>query len=247
MNMYDRVPEGSERLSESEKVEQYVRSFEEPADHLLTQLDENIRKGEYSYILGLDASGRIPALIVGKYISEIYTQESRELPKRLFVAPQYEAVSTPQLKALFSNSEKIKETKKKVLIIDDTLFSGDSLRDATMELRKHGIPFDIGIFLAFNKDEEDIERIRIALDADALYVGEHTVFVDKFDDMNVVTPIIKRKELSGVYRGYSSDNTFSRRNVSKKNIPDNSLFRLGRKYATALAKDLMEKHSQKVK
>ncbi|MBI4118194.1 MAG: phosphoribosyltransferase [Parcubacteria group bacterium] len=246
--MYEAEPAGSlDHLSEQERIERYIRSFEEPADLLLLQLDASIRRGEYPYVIGLEASGRIPALIVGKYISELYKRGGQPPPQRLFVAPHYEATSTPQLKALFDDAEKIKSEGKRVLIIDDTLFKGDSLIDATRELRKYGIPFDIGIFLAINKNPEDVEHMKGFLEASAFYVGDFTVYTDEMDDAAVPRPIEKRKDLLGVRRFprmVIADLDPTPSPISERDIQDADVFRLGREHIDALVNNLVQKHTK---
>lgn len=92
-----------ERASQLKEVDRYILSFEGPAENLIQQLEVNIEKGLYSHVLGIDASGRIPALIIGNYIAE-RSVESGEVPKQLFAVPNYSKESTPELSKLFQDA-----------------------------------------------------------------------------------------------------------------------------------------------
>lgn len=238
--MYEGQPAGSlDLLSEFEQVEKYVSSFEEPARNLVEQLKENIEADKYRYIVGIDAAGRIPALIIGEYISKLNLAEGREVPKRLFAGPNYTESSSPQLRDLFEHAGALREADQKVLIIDDTIFKGNSLLQATEAFRRCDIPFDIGIFLAINNDDESIERFRIALGADHLYVGDHTVYVDEWDGGEIPHPIIKRRDLIGVQRAKQTEGK-SPSPISEVQIPDKYIFRIGREQVSVLVDELLE-------
>lgn len=181
LRMYQRIDNKTHpNLSEKEKISLYINSFKEPAKSII----EQIKYEEYSCVLGVDASGRVPALIVGSFLG-----------KEVFFDYPYSG-----------NEIDINNLTpgKKVLVIDDTLDSGTSILEVTRQLRKKNIPFDIGIFMSVNKTAEDIERYRIALEADKIFVGYDHTFVDAFEadteSQITETEIVKRKDISGIRR-----------------------------------------------
>ena len=232
-----------ERYSDKEQVGAYIESFEAPARNLLTQLDEDIRANRYAYVLGIDAAGRIPARIVGKYISELNRQRGLPEPKCLFTTPHQEKYATPQLSEMLDDIGAFEVQGKRVLVIDDTLFKGNSLRLATAELRNFHIPFDIGVFLAINNDAEGIERYRDVLEAHALYVGDYAVYADESDE-NGALPIIKRDDLAGVRRASKAATGKPSARISSVHIPDKDLFLVGRKEIDSMVKRLILERSQ---
>lgn len=232
--MYGALHSGQiEGGSKSQEVEKYIRSFEAPAKSLINQLEQNINAGIYSHILGIDASGRIPALIIGEYIAE-KSKEAGAVPERIFAAPNYTENSSPQLANLFKQADSIVRNGKRVLVIDDTIYKGKSIMEATRKFREHSIPFDIGIFLAVNNDKEDIERWRDFLDADNIYIGDHTFYSDGILDGEEEVPIVKNKDLSGVVRVEGSS-------LVQKNIPDQEIFKQGREEIKKMVQDFLSR------
>jgi len=216
--MYEPRPASPDKaISKVERVREYIRSFEEPAENLLRQLEANIEAGIYSHILGIDASGRIPALIVGEYISKVSKKNGLVVPKRLFAGTRYTDSSSPQLIELFSHAASFVQDGKRVLVVDDTIYKGNSLKEATTELRRHGIPFDAAVFLAVNSASETIQLQRDYLNAENLYVGDYAHFSDGFDENDTLAPIVKNKSLLGVVREY--DFRFPDE-ISDRSIPD---------------------------
>lgn len=64
-----------ELLLGSDKVEEIrniVQQLHEPMAKMLEQVLDNIKMGEYQLIIGEDASGRIPTLIVRRFVNKIY-------------------------------------------------------------------------------------------------------------------------------------------------------------------------------
>lgn len=113
---------------------------------LIEKLKENIDKGEYDMLIGDDASGRIPTLVLRGIINarnrelhpELKSSES-EIKTR-FVAGGH-AKNDKELKIVF---KKLKlEIKKKSLIVTEYIFSGESMERFSNVLKKLDIPFDI--------------------------------------------------------------------------------------------------------
>ena len=181
LRMYHRIDNKTHpNLSEKEKISLYINSFKEPAKSII----EQIKHKDYSCVLGVDASGRVPALIVGSFLG-----------KEIFFDFPYSGNEIN-----FNNIT----PGKKVLVIDDTLYGGTSILEVTRQSRKKNIPFDVGIFMSVNKTAEDIERYRVALEADKIFVGYDHTFIDAFDadteSQITETEIVKRKDISGVKR-----------------------------------------------
>jgi len=78
--------DGSERPSNLESQEiklREVKDLEEPLEDILEQIKPEIESGTYRLIIGEDASGRIPALVIGGVINRQH--ENKGFPKALTV------------------------------------------------------------------------------------------------------------------------------------------------------------------
>ncbi|MBI2062414.1 MAG: phosphoribosyltransferase [Candidatus Yanofskybacteria bacterium] len=145
-----------------------VAELEVPMRKILEQMLESLEKGEYDLIIGIDASGRIPTLIVDKFVSRVYQNKGYELPIFRFIAGSIrkeDAVS------------KVKEWNphRRVLIVEDTINTGDSVRSLSKALGESGISFDViavGTLLPRRIfDKKRIERLTKDLGAKNIYVG----------------------------------------------------------------------------
>lgn len=125
-----------------------IAGLKEPLQDLLEQLKEKIESGYYNAIIGDDASGRIPALIVDDVITERYKEKGFSEPRVNFFAGSRD---------LDSNEQKIKEEKigklldekvryekdAHVLIVTDTIKTGISLKPLTKALKERNVKYDI--------------------------------------------------------------------------------------------------------
>lgn len=63
-----------------------ISSLREPFQKIFLKLQESIDSGEYNLIIGDDASGRIPALVVRNFIKEVYAKRGYPKPATRFFA-----------------------------------------------------------------------------------------------------------------------------------------------------------------
>lgn len=181
-----------------------VTELERPLQILLKEMLGNIEKGEYDLIIGIDSSGRIPTLIVSKFIRHIYSNKGLPPQDTRFVAGNISKENA---------EEKIKEwnPQKKVLIIEDTISTGDSIRFLCQALRELKISFDIatvGNLGVYSDTSELTERLKDTLGVKHIYFGTAK-------SPNIYT----RRYLSGVQKEHGD--TFSRRYKKIKRENDN--------------------------
>lgn len=167
-------------------IEQAIEDLREPIRNLLEQLHERIDAGDYRLIVGGDASGRIPALIFTKVIREIYRNKGFDIPQTLttFIAGG-ERGNNPEekrseIKAHIENNyvgdnlgqidisiiDKIKSIlgmpisryNGRVLIIEDTICSGISIKPVTDTLRSMNVDYDI---VSMGLDAWDHKRVEL--------------------------------------------------------------------------------------
>ncbi len=88
--------------SPRKKLENSLNNFDmkyiaEPIIEILVQLKDKINNGEYSWIVGDDASGRVPALIFLNVMKKIYKEKGFEEPKLYFIAGGRESFQDQKL------------------------------------------------------------------------------------------------------------------------------------------------------
>ncbi|HVF69326.1 MAG TPA: hypothetical protein VNA13_02040 [Xanthomonadales bacterium] len=109
---------------------------------------EAILEGKWSSILGADASGRYPALIMGHLMKRVYKEKGINQPKQFFYAGGQQMEKREEL--LMEYFQKIKpELGDRALIVTESIHSGKELHDTLRMFRKLGIAADV---LSINSD-----------------------------------------------------------------------------------------------
>ena len=140
-------PEAEDQKSVA-RIENYeIEELEEPIWEILRQLRESIKSGDFSTIIGDDASGRIPALIFGKFLNGYNTKHGLNKVETLFFAgsgrnPKEDFehyIKSDEIEAYL----KTQGLDRDVLIVTDTVSSGNSLRPLTIALKRIGKKYEI--------------------------------------------------------------------------------------------------------
>lgn len=152
-----------------------------PIAEILREMKEEIEKGEYSWIIGDDASGRLPALIIWGVLKKIYNENGFDSPKLYFLAGSGQghnidkADKTVKLEEHFINmlredfsddisgqitKEIIGELRVgmigSALLVTDTLVTGGSLLPLCDVLHKNKISVDLAAVHTYR--EEELEK-----------------------------------------------------------------------------------------
>ena len=140
-----------------------IAKLREPIKNILEQMRERIDRGEYTLIIGDDASGRIPTWIFYNFFKEIYKEKNFPVPRVRYFEGGYRDDKTAfSLKRLFSKktNSKIEEIKshltklrkisnngvspkQKALVVTDTIASGHNSQPILDALRQQQISFDV--------------------------------------------------------------------------------------------------------
>lgn len=142
---------------ETEETEQTIENeaiakLEVPMKKLLGAMREKINAGTYGLLIGDDASGRIPTLAFREILGRISPSEEQGNPDTLFFAgTRYSSNKSDKelkkkiqgLEAELKNHEDLKEKNQDVLVITDTIASGESLTPLLNVLQSLNLPFDI--------------------------------------------------------------------------------------------------------
>lgn len=185
--------------------EHSVNSFEigslaAPIGRIMKQLRERVDQGAYDVVIGDDASGRIPALIIAEVIGKIYRQKGYATPATRFFAGSGQGWDDLGLQE--ERDEKLRMVREslrelyeqlragkgigRTLIVTDTIVTGGSLYPLSAALHVSGVSFDVATIALEIIDDEDKHTLEKRLGT-TIYFGQKGG-VD----------IYNRKSLSGV-------------------------------------------------
>lgn len=148
----------SEKIPTNKNIEFHhdeIGELEEPIKKILEQISSKFEKGEYDLMIGIDASGRIPALIIFKVAEHIYQKRKIAVPLFRFVAG--DAAPKSELKKVISGWN----PRKKVLIVDDIVHSGESIAGLVGVLDDLNIQYDVAAIDATGYFYDFIEGQRV--------------------------------------------------------------------------------------
>jgi adenine/guanine phosphoribosyltransferase-like PRPP-binding protein len=141
---------------EKKEVIEYpeVAELEQPIKRIFDQLRERINSRTYPLLIGLDASGRIPALIIHEALGQVYGRKGFTKPEIFFCAG-FRAASSEEVKIKKGAELKEKITKfiqqrnvglekgKRVLIVEDAIGKGGSTSPIIQVLNEMGYAVDV--------------------------------------------------------------------------------------------------------
>jgi len=168
--------------------------LENPTKKIIEQLQERIEKGEYGIIVGDDASGRVPTLILGGFLKRIYEVKKIPLPKIIFIpgGQKQTPVFVEQLRRHLENFGFTGQSR--VLIVTEFIATGYTLGTLSRGLKTLGFEFDIATIGLF---EEQNEKMRGELGIDTLVVSGEYERVSG-GTLNFTPLIYKDKFMTGV-------------------------------------------------
>ncbi len=138
------------KLKSSEIYFEKISELESYEKDLLLKLKENIERGDYQLIIGEDASGRIPALIMRKVINHIYDKHDFPHPQMRFVSGfSGQEEDSYKIQALKDNLSDF--VGAKALVVTEHIASGHSMYQLKTFLESAGIECDLAS-LALQKD-----------------------------------------------------------------------------------------------
>lgn len=161
---------------ENKDMQEAIPELEVPLKTIIKKIEDRIENGDYGLIIGDDASGRIPALVLGRFIQKISEYRSQRVPKIVFIPGklweresyeeypedggrgEYYDVFTDEINArgidlMALLDEYIKkygaDKNKRILIVTEVVESGDTLAYVHL-LKKLGYTIDIATLSIFS-------------------------------------------------------------------------------------------------
>lgn len=213
--------------------------LESQAEIIINQIQEKILHHDYSFVIGDDASGRLPALLFSRLLTNIYEKDGIEKPETRFLAGSrnltgQEAIDKEKMIEDYLREQVLPEVarrKGKVLIVTDTIYTGKSLKPLADALYSLKIPFEVATLrfipgYASKNTKGSCLRARI-------YAGE------------LSSEIYGRSDLSGVHKDEKSLHAESNAHLPKEDGKYNTKVLADARHRTAVIADkLTEKLEQ---
>lgn len=199
-------------------IDDIMSSMEDDVSQIVEKLRNSIENKEYASILGIDSSGRVPALLMNKVINGIYQKDNSSSKVDIQFISGFrnkDLVEKNKLQEFFTQKLylDIKANNKKILIVDDVLASGSSVKTIIEVLRDAKIDFDLAVMSYEDSDvpnptrdnEKDIKHIEGYLGT-PVYYGEY----------GGVSSIYGKPQMSGVKKTINSLHSIS---LNRKESP----------------------------
>lgn len=191
--------EAKKNAEEKEVVLNAVAELENPTKKIIDKIRSRIENGEYGLIIGDDASGRIPAIILGNFIKRVSEIKGVPKPNIIFIPgklgkdmPQELFFKRNRRKHLEEHISKWGADKnKRILIVTDTIETGRSLATLVYSLSELGYSVDVAT-IGLGLFNEDKRLQNINLKGVEIFSGEYRE-PDSYDH----TPGIYRQHLLG--------------------------------------------------
>lgn len=214
--MFEKPTQQEQKPVEAEKEVQLeeVAELEAPIKKIIEKIRDRIESGEYKLVIGDDASGRIPALILGEFLKEIYKINGLSEPDTIFIPGKLKETELPTLlKKLLQQFLRLKskesaileehlhkhraEPGDKILIVTDTVYSGNSLKVLVGLLKELGYICDIATIGLEKPDYREAQELRDKNLGDTEIIsGEYET--DTPDYLPNTPKVWRNKEISGV-------------------------------------------------
>lgn len=166
---------------EVKEIREIVKDLENPIRNLLKQILENIKSDKYQLLIGDDASGRIPTLIIYKFINATKHNESKIITRFVagsrygmrdnrYIGNSYKTKLIEKYLNDIKNSVSIPITN--ALIVTEYISQNMSLYPLKTALEKNDIKTDtLSVYVANSSVLDGEERIKDFLERD-IYTGE---------------------------------------------------------------------------
>lgn len=183
-----RSPESGTKKTRPEDAKLFSREDREAFDEierltpiLLASLYENIQKGSIGGVIGIDGSGRIPALLLSRSIGKMHEKRGFPKPELHFLSGNIS--KDPDVRAYLPKAIAHMGMSRghKVLVVDDTFNTGQAALPIIQTLKAQGYEVEFAVYNCLN-----VERMRT--------VSPRFHFATE----QKVLKIFKRSDLTGV-------------------------------------------------
>lgn len=137
---------------DQERREERIFELKEPFRIILRELAEDINSGKIQTLIGDDASGRIPTLILRNCIAEIYSENNMPAPRTFFINgpgggselnDEQREKRVGDIAQHFKQKMPNLDPDKKILLITEAISSGGSISLTLDACKQLGVPVEI--------------------------------------------------------------------------------------------------------
>lgn len=152
--------------TERERDCEILQSLSDPIKRILSQIESQVATGKYQLIIGDDASGRLPALLLGGVIRDIARKYAMQIPEMRFVAGtrgynrNMDKNKKAKLNAYLEELKKSIPSLQNVLVVTDIIETGASLEPLTRSIFEAGLSCEVASMIV-TADDFDRTRERI--------------------------------------------------------------------------------------
>lgn len=179
-----------------------IAELEEPVKNIIEKIKSRIEKGEYGLIISDDASGRIPALILGGVIKKISKLRNVRNPNIIFIPGRLKNSKDDLAKEKLQKHLDAYGVKKgeRILIITEAIMSGKALSVISRLLEELGFETDIATM-----GIEEFGNTNSLAEKRGKNLGQKSTVISgnyvRRTSSSTNTPLVYRdKEISGVYK-----------------------------------------------
>lgn len=140
------------------EVERVMEDVARDVQVLLLKLETAINAHEYQVVLGIDGGGRVPGLLLGSVLKQIYKADGAPLPKTTFIAGSRATLRSEERTSALENYfslpvfQAVKSEGKKILLIEDVIKTRESIQDIEEALQEAGIHYDVAALSKIRTD-----------------------------------------------------------------------------------------------
>jgi adenine/guanine phosphoribosyltransferase-like PRPP-binding protein len=148
-------PEGGSKKRKESFIFSEIAELERPFQIILEKLKSRIENGEYGLVVGDDASGRIPALVMSRFLNKVNKEKGLDnvatkffagggsFSKHLKVQKKGKEIPDTTVEIAVSLMKSDLPKVNKVLVVTDSMVTGRSLKPILGALRASGVSYDI--------------------------------------------------------------------------------------------------------
>jgi pyrimidine operon attenuation protein/uracil phosphoribosyltransferase len=184
-------------LGREVRVEHVMKDVKERVQPILSALKQDIEQNKIGMVLGIDASGRIPALLLAQAIQYKNDVEVRFVTGNKNVDYEDRVTRLEELKQHFSSATFQGELgEREILLVDDIVASGISVELTAEALRACELPYRL-VTLSLEDSElaSDKETIEVKISAPIITGETNSVL------MGTVPGVHGKHQMAGVKKG----------------------------------------------
>jgi adenine/guanine phosphoribosyltransferase-like PRPP-binding protein len=176
------MSEKNNKQIDIEAVNSHIQELRNEAFPLLESMRSELLSNKYDLVVGLDSSGRLPAVIIDKVLSKLHRQNHKHAVQ--YISTRSNMTRIGRILFLKNLELRFPDITKgmNILVVDDSVSSGESIHSVSQYFRERGANIDAASLCAadeifqqpLDNDEEMTlsEIARKKTGADNVFIGK---------------------------------------------------------------------------